>query len=92
MAPCPDVTSFLVTDHALWEMQRRNLSETEMRQVLHNPEQRIEVRSGRCMYQSRIVWGEPSKAYLLRVVVDVDRDPPEVVTVYRTSKVEKYWR
>ena len=44
------------------------------------------------MYQSRIVWGEPSKGYLLRVVVDVDRDPPEVVTVYRTSKVEKYWR
>ena len=27
-----------------------------------------------------------------RVFVDVDRDPPEVVTVYRTSKLEKYWR
>lgn len=24
--------------------------------------------------------------------VDVDRNPPEVVTVYRTSKIEKYWR
>ncbi|GIK41267.1 MAG: hypothetical protein BroJett011_51000 [Chloroflexota bacterium] len=22
----------------------------------------------------------------------IDRDPPEVVTVYRTSKVQKYWR
>ena len=30
--------------------------------------------------------------YLLRVFVDVDRSPPEVVTVYRTSKMEKYRR
>jgi hypothetical protein len=26
------------------------------------------------------------------VFVDVHRSPPEVVTVYRTSKIEKYWR
>jgi hypothetical protein len=30
--------------------------------------------------------------YLVRVVVDVDREPPRVVTVYRTTKLEKYWR
>ena len=29
---------------------------------------------------------------VLRVFVDVDRSPPEAVTVYQTSKVEKYWR
>jgi hypothetical protein len=26
------------------------------------------------------------------VVVDVDRQPSEVVTVYRSRKVHKYWR
>ena len=35
---------------------------------------------------------EISGPYLLRVFVDLDRDPPEVVTAYRTSKVDKYWR
>jgi len=30
------------------------------------------------------------KEYLFRVVVDIDRDPPEPVTAYRTSKVRKY--
>jgi hypothetical protein len=30
--------------------------------------------------------------YLVRAVVAMDKDPPVVVTVYRTSKVEKYWR
>lgn len=35
---------------------------------------------------------EPEKIYLLRVFVDIDRQPAEVVTAYRTSKVEKYWK
>jgi hypothetical protein len=30
--------------------------------------------------------------YLVRVVVDIDRRPAEVVTVYRTTRVNKYWR
>jgi hypothetical protein len=31
------------------------------------------------------------KTYIVRVFVDIDRSPPEIVTVYRTSKVGKYW-
>ena len=30
--------------------------------------------------------------YLVRVFVDVDRIPAEVVTAYRTSKIEEYGR
>ena len=30
-----------------------------------------------------------SKAYLLHVFVDIDREPPEVVTVYRTSRHQR---
>ena len=36
--------------------------------------------------------GSPAKMYLVRVFVDVDRNPPEVVTVCRTSRISKYWR
>jgi hypothetical protein len=28
--------------------------------------------------------------HLIRVFVDVDRTPPEIVTAYRTSQIEKY--
>ena len=34
----------------------------------------------------------PVQEYLVRVFVDIDRVPAEVVTSYRTSKVSKYWR
>jgi hypothetical protein len=41
--------------------------------------------------QSRVTLPD-GKIRLLRVVVDVVRDDMKVVTVYRTSKLAKYWR
>jgi hypothetical protein len=32
------------------------------------------------------------KAYLVRVMVNETAKPPIVVTVYRTSKISKYWK
>ena len=81
-----------LTPHAATEAQRRGISLELVRQVLAAPEQEFEIRPGRVVLQARISMGDPGKIYLLRVFVDVDRQPAEVVTVYRTSKVEKYWR
>jgi hypothetical protein len=90
--PCPALQEYVLTEHAQLEMGRRGIAEAEVVAVLAAPEQSEEVRPGRCVYQSRVVSGDPSKTDLLRVFVDVDRERPEVVTVYRTSKVQKYWR
>jgi hypothetical protein len=73
-------------------MQRRALSEELVRSVLEAPGQRWELRPGRHVLQSKISMGEPPRAYVLRVIVDVDRQPNEVVTAYRSSKIDKYWR
>ena len=58
--------------------------------VLRNPGQRLELRMGRVVLQSKTYQG--GTEYLLRVSVDTDRNPAEVVTAYRTSKIAKYWR
>jgi hypothetical protein len=84
------VRQYVITHHAAFEMQRRRVAETIVRSVLAAPEQRYPVRSGRDVLQSRIPFS--GKVHLVRVFVDVDRSPPEVVTVYRTSQVAKYWR
>jgi hypothetical protein len=86
------VTTYRLTDHARLETTRRQISDAEVENVLAAPEQTECVREGRAVYQARIELGVPAKTYLLRVVVDVDRQPAEVVTVYRSSKVQKYWR
>jgi len=72
------------------ELERRNISPDLVREVLKKPEQRIAVREGREVFQSR-KWIK-RKRYLIRVIVKVDRKPAEVVTAYKTSKINKYWR
>lgn len=86
------IFDFVFTDHALIEMARREISQEHVRNVLANPEQTEMVREGRVVYQAKYDMGEPLRTYILRVFVDIDRKPPYVVTVYRTSKIEKYWR
>ncbi|MHB8779070.1 MAG: DUF4258 domain-containing protein [Anaerolineales bacterium] len=86
------IHEFEFTDHALTEISRRQISESDVKAVLANPEQTEMVRDGRAVYQSRLEMDEPPKTYLLRVFVDIDSRPPYAVTVYRTSKIEKYWR
>ncbi len=83
---------YIFTEHALAEFERRGLSLETIRAVLASPEERLEARPGRVILQSRIPMGTPPKTYLVRVFVDVDREPVEVVTAYRTSKITKYWR
>lgn len=84
------IVRYRLTAHALLEMERRRITEAEVADVLALPEQTELVRSGRIVCQSRVQL--EGRMYLLRVFVDVDREPPEIVTVYRTSKIEKYWR
>jgi hypothetical protein len=86
------IHDFIFTDHALKEMSRRTITQEDVKAVLATPEQIELVREGRAVYQSKLEMGEPLKIYLIRVFVDINPRPPAVVTVYRTSKIEKYWR
>lgn len=57
---------------------------------MRKPEQVVQGGGYRKVYQSRIV--ADGRAYLVRLVVEDWQRPPVIVTVYRTSKIEKYWR
>lgn len=84
------ITNYLITSHAAFEMRRRGIEEGVVRRILAAPEQRHAMRPERDLLQSSIAFA--GTTYLLRVFVDIYRDPAEVVTVYRTSRIAKYWR
>lgn len=84
------IENYFLTPHAQFEMRRRGIGEEIVKKVLAAPEQRMIVRTGREVFQSRMTMA--GKTYLVRIFVDVDRRPAEVVTLYRTSKLFKYWR
>jgi len=79
-----NLSQAVLTEHALGQMAKRQIMAADVSRVLATPDQVLEVRAGRIVAQGMA--GE----YLLRVFVDVDRTPSEVVTAYRTSKIEKY--
>jgi hypothetical protein len=81
---------FVITEHARFEMGRRGIPEELVESVVSSPEQCCTVRPGRIIMQSRVV--RASRTFLVRVVVDTDMNPQEVVTAYLTSKIGKYWR
>ncbi|MHB0913863.1 MAG: DUF4258 domain-containing protein [Armatimonadota bacterium] len=79
------------SSHALSEMKRRNIPPEMVESVLANPGQVVPEQHGRNVYQSQVDFGT-DKPFLLRVVVADNAEPSVVVTVYRTSKISKYWR
>jgi len=82
---------FILSRHAIEEMRRRQIPRQLLESVLNNPEQRIPQPGGKEIFQSRLKSAR-GKMYVLRAVLAVDKDPAVVVTVYRTTKIAKYWR
>lgn len=82
---------FQLSRHAREEVQRRNIPPGVVDAVLHNPEQIVPGHGGKQVYQSRLDFGG-GDVFLLRAIVNDAVDPAVVVTVYRTSKIAKYWR
>ena len=83
--------NFKLSRHVREEMERRAIPLSMLESVLENPQQVLPERAGKKAYQSQLDFGG-GKIFLLRAIVDETVDPAMVVTVYRTSKISKYWR
>jgi hypothetical protein len=82
---------FKLSNHAKQEMELRSISLEKLQRVLENPQQFFPIPGGKKIFQSKVCF-ENDKIYLIRAVVNDQVDPVMVITVYRTSKIDKYWR
>lgn len=82
---------FEISKHAKEEIKRRGILEIIVETILQNPEQIVKEYGNKKAYQSIIDLGS-GKDYLIRVIVNDTIEPAKVVTMYKTSKIEKYWR
>jgi len=60
-------------------------------EVALNPQQTLQVSSDREIRQSRLLDLDRGHEVLIRVVVDRLGADDLIVTLYRTSKIQKYW-
>lgn len=82
--------SWRLSKHAETELQRRGIPHDLLEQVMNAPQQVVPEHGELVAYQSQLTFPDAS-VYLLRAIV-AERDPKLVVTVYRTSRIAKYWR
>jgi hypothetical protein len=82
--------NYYLSDHVREEIARQRIRLTVVESVLNNPDQKVPKYGDVVCYQSKININQ--KEYLVRVMVNEAVIPPKVVTVYRTSKIRKYWK
>ena len=82
---------YILSKHAEQELLRRAIPRPLLDSVLEHPQQIVPGYGGRKVCQSQLDFGS-GKVLLLRAIVDERVMPPVVVTIYRTSKIAKYWK
>jgi hypothetical protein len=78
--------SLVLTDHF------RLHDDATVLAVAQAPEQVLPIRPGREVRQARVSLPPTGGVHLVRVVVDMGPQADMIVTVYRTSKIDTYWR
>ena len=81
--------NFIFSQHALEQMKSREFSQEVVEDILNYPDE-IKQEEGLSIYQS-IVPFLPKGNYLVRVFVNTTKMPNLIVTVYKTSKISKYY-
>ena len=80
----------IYSSHAEEQLKERDISKQQINIILNQPQQVLAAKKGRKIAQS-IVKLERIE-FLVRIIYIEKMDCYEVVTVYKTTKIKKYWR
>ena len=80
----------ILSKHAKEQIADRGIPERVVRNVVKAPEQQYNNDIDETVCQSKKIFED--KVYLVRVYVNFYKEPPVIISAYRTSKIEKYWR
>ncbi len=80
--------AFIYSIHAIEQMELRGLNKSIVDDVLKSPGKVIMETGGVIIYQKIVL--EKDKPYLYRVFVNSEKNPPLVITSYKTSKTDRY--
>ncbi|GHT19334.1 hypothetical protein AGMMS49965_22620 [Bacteroidia bacterium] len=81
---------FIFSQHAEEQLMRRGINRSLVVAVVENPDEVIEDdEQDVVIYQSIIK--ESGQSFLLRVFVNKNKQPIVIVTLYKTTKISKYY-
>jgi hypothetical protein len=74
--------------HSINQMKLRSIHSKIVELIIQNPDS-IQAQDNKTKIYSKLMV-EETKIYLYRVFVNETKTPPMIITVYKTSKIEKY--
>lgn len=80
------------SNHARTQMSERGITEEMVMEIVSAPQQTVTQGEEKMIYQSIKYFKEDGRNFLVRVFVNIIKQPNLVITVYRTTKIEKYWQ
>lgn len=81
----------IITSHANFEAQRRNINLELILSTIECPQQKVVSRKNRSLFQSKYYDKILNKEMLLRAIVELAGEDLKVISVYKTSKIDRYW-
>jgi hypothetical protein len=82
--------NFSISKHAVEEMARRQISLEQLESLMNHPDQIVEAHGELVCYQCLST--KNGKPGLLRAIINDASNPKNIVTIYRTTKIKKYWK
>lgn len=82
----------IFTEHALFEIQRRQISKQDVEDLIKLPVQQIKTEEGNFIFQKKYFDTVEHKEMLLRVIGKENKQGFIIITAYKTSKISKYWK
>ena len=83
--------NIIFTAHVKFEMKRRNINEILVRDVIEKPEQKLLSKNDRVVFQSKYFDIKENIEMILRVIWEIEHKTIKIITVYKASKIQKYW-
>jgi len=83
--------NIVITEHARFEAKRRHIDLELILSTARNPQQEIPGKKNRVIRQSKYYDKINGREMLLRVIAEQAPGVLKIISVYRTTKIEKYW-
>jgi len=82
----------IFSEHAQFEIEFRKIKKEDIERVIENPMQKLPARKNRIIMHGIYYDNIEKKDMLIRIIGEEMKNSFYIITVYKTSKIEKYWK
>ena len=83
--------NYIFSKHAEEQMQRRGISREDVETIVSQPDQMLANEESEDITIFQSLKNENGQMFLLRVFVNTIKLPNVIVTLYKTTKIQKYY-